>query len=101
MQFLVTDPAAMIFHNEAIMRDGRIVGTVTSGAYGHTLGGTLGLGYVPCIGQDPEDLLDSDYEIEIAGTRYPAKVRLQPPVLPMLVGPSVKPNSSTYQATRH
>lgn len=78
MQFLVTDPAAMIFHNEAIMRDGRIVGTVTSGAYGHTLGGTLGMGYVPSGGQNFDDLLGSDYEIEIAGKRFPARASLRP-----------------------
>ncbi|WP_281018818.1 MULTISPECIES: FAD-dependent oxidoreductase [unclassified Minwuia] len=78
MQFLVTDPEAMIFHNEAIMRDGRIIGTITSGAYGHTLGGTLGMGYVPCSGQSSDDLLGSDYEIEIAGRRFPARASLRP-----------------------
>ncbi|MDF1735593.1 MAG: FAD-dependent oxidoreductase [Minwuia sp.] len=78
LQFLVTDPAAMIFHNEAIVRDGRIVGTITSGAYGHTLGGTVGMGYVPCAGQETRELLQSEYEIEIAGRRFPARASLRP-----------------------
>jgi 4-methylaminobutanoate oxidase (formaldehyde-forming) len=78
LQFLVTDPDAMIFHNEAIVRDDRIVGTITSGAYGHTLGGTVGLGYVPCVGETAGELLESAYEIEIAGRRFPARASLRP-----------------------
>jgi glycine cleavage system aminomethyltransferase T len=38
----------MLYHNEPILRDGRIVGYLTSGGYGHALGGAIGLGYVPC-----------------------------------------------------
>ncbi|RGP36847.1 GcvT family protein [Pseudotabrizicola alkalilacus] len=78
MQFLVRDPEAMIFHNEAIVRDGKIVGPVTSGNYGHALGGAVGLGYVPCAGQSAAEVLGSRYEIEIAGRRYAAEVSLVP-----------------------
>ncbi|MFN3723635.1 MAG: FAD-dependent oxidoreductase [Paracoccaceae bacterium] len=78
VQFLVRDPEAMIFHNEAIVRDGRIVGPVTSGNYGHTLGGAVGMGYVPCAGQSAAEVLGSAYEIEIAGRRYGAEVSLEP-----------------------
>lgn len=87
LQFLVTDPDAMIFHNEAIVRDGRIVGTITSGAYGHTLGGTVGLGYVPCIGETAGELLQSAYEIEIAGRRFPARASLRPMYDPQSLRP--------------
>ncbi|MDO9637365.1 MAG: FAD-dependent oxidoreductase [Pseudotabrizicola sp.] len=78
VQFLVRDPEAMIFHNEAIVRDGRIVGPVTSGNYGHALGGAVGLGYVPCAGQSEADVLGSGYQIEIAGRRFEAEVSLVP-----------------------
>ncbi|MDF1719173.1 MAG: FAD-dependent oxidoreductase [Minwuia sp.] len=78
MQFLVADPKAMLFHNEAIVRDGAIVGTITSGNYGHTLGGTVGLGYVPCTGEDASTLLASTFEIEIAGQRFDATASLRP-----------------------
>lgn len=78
VQFLVREPEAMIFHNEAIVRDGRIVGPVTSGNYGHALGGAVGLGYVPCAGESDADVLASVYEIEIAGRRYAAEVSLVP-----------------------
>ena len=78
VQFLVRDPEAMIFHNEAIVRDGKIVGPVTSGNYGHALGGAVGLGYVPCAGQSEAEVLGSAYEIEIAGRRYAAEASLLP-----------------------
>ncbi|TGU22589.1 glycine cleavage T C-terminal barrel domain-containing protein, partial [Mesorhizobium sp. M4B.F.Ca.ET.150.01.1.1] len=47
VQFRLKDPQPLLFHNEAILRDGRIVGPITSGNYGHHLGGAIGMGYVP------------------------------------------------------
>jgi glycine cleavage system T protein len=78
VQFLVRDPQAAIFHNEAIVRDGKIVGPVTSGNYGHALGGCVALGYVPSAGQTGAEVLASRYEIEIAGRRYAAEASLVP-----------------------
>ncbi|GLS28706.1 4-methylaminobutanoate oxidase (formaldehyde-forming) [Mesorhizobium albiziae] len=78
VQFRLTDPEPLLFHNEAIVRDGKIVGTITSGNYGHHLGGAIGLGYVPCEGQTEADVLASSYEIEIAGERFAAHVSLKP-----------------------
>ena len=78
VQFRLTDPQPLLFHNEAIVRDGEIVGTVTSGNYGHHLGGAIGLGYVPCEGQGAADVLGSVYEIEIAGERFKAEASLKP-----------------------
>jgi 4-methylaminobutanoate oxidase (formaldehyde-forming) len=78
VQFRLTDPEPLLFHNEAILRDGKIVGTITSGNYGHHLGGAIGLGYVPCAGESAADVLASRYEIEIAGERFPAEASLKP-----------------------
>jgi 4-methylaminobutanoate oxidase (formaldehyde-forming) len=78
VQFLLEDMEPLLFHNEAIVRDGRIVSIITSGNYGHHLGGAVGLGYVPCDGESEADVLGSRYEIEIAGTRVPAKASLVP-----------------------
>lgn len=78
VQFRVTDPEVMLFHNEAVVRDGRIVGPVTSAAYGHFLGGAMGLGYVPCAGESAEEVLASRYEIEVAGRRVAAVASLAP-----------------------
>lgn len=78
VQFQVTDPEVMLFHNEAVVRDGQIVGPVTSAAYGHFLGGSIGLGYVPCAGESAEQVLASTYEIEVAGRRVAAVASLAP-----------------------
>jgi 4-methylaminobutanoate oxidase (formaldehyde-forming) len=78
VQFRLTDPEPKLFHNEALVRDGQIVGVVTSANYGHALGGAIGMGYVPCPGETAEQVLASTYEIEIAGTRVAAEASLQP-----------------------
>ncbi|MFO1069114.1 MAG: FAD-dependent oxidoreductase [Geminicoccaceae bacterium] len=41
------DGFAPLHGGEAILHDGRVVGTTTSAGYGHTLGRTIALGYVP------------------------------------------------------
>ena len=46
LQFLLEDPEPLLYHNEPIWRGDEIVGHITSGMYGHTLGGAVGLGYV-------------------------------------------------------
>ena len=51
LQFKLTDPDLMLFHNEALVRDGEIVNIITSANYGHALGGAIGMGYVPCDGE--------------------------------------------------
>ncbi|MCP3970267.1 MAG: FAD-dependent oxidoreductase [Rhodobacteraceae bacterium] len=78
VQFRLTDPEPLLFHNEPILRDGEFVGYVSSGNYGHTLGAAIGMGYVPCAGESTEQLLGSSYEIEVAGTRVRAEPSLRP-----------------------
>jgi len=78
VQFLLQDPEPLLYHNEPILRDGRIVGYLSSGSYGHTLGAAVGLGYVPCKGESAADLLRSDFEIDVSGTRVTATASLKP-----------------------
>ncbi|MER8699844.1 FAD-dependent oxidoreductase [Mesorhizobium sp. M1273] len=78
VQFRLNDTEPLLFHNEVILRDGKIVGPITSGNYGHHLGGAIGLGYVPCKGESEADVLSSSYEIEIAGERFAAEASLKP-----------------------
>ncbi len=78
VQFRLADPEPLLFHNEALVRDGKIIGPVTSGAYGHFLGGAVGMGYVPCAGQSDAEILASRYEIEVAGVRHAAVASLVP-----------------------
>ncbi len=68
----------MVYHNEPIVRDGEIVSYLTSGNYGHALGGGIGLGYVPCENQCGKEVLASRYEIEVAGRRIAAEASLSP-----------------------
>jgi len=78
VQFRLTDPEPLLYHNEPILRNGELVGFLTSGAYGHALGGAMGLGYVPCTGETPADLLASTFEIDVMGTKFHAEASLKP-----------------------
>ena len=46
VQFRIDDPEPLLYHNEPVYKDGTIVGRITSGMYGHTVGAALGMGYV-------------------------------------------------------
>ena len=78
VQFRLTDPEPLLYHNEPVLRDGQIVGYLSSGAYGHHLGGAIGMGYVPCAGETAAQVLASRYEIDVAGTRVVAEAALKP-----------------------
>ena len=78
LQFKLTDPAPLLYHNEPVLRDGRVVGHLTSGGYGHHVGAALGMGYVPCAGESVDDLLASRYEIDVMGVRVVAEAQLKP-----------------------
>ena len=78
VQFRLTDPPPLLYHNEPIVRDGQIVGYLSSGAYGHHLGGAIGLGYVPCKGETAAEVLASSYEIDVMGIRVKAEASLKP-----------------------
>jgi len=73
-----SETAPMIFHEEPIYRNGVIVGSTTSGAWGHRLNLSLGLGYVHNKEGVTKDWVDSGtWEVELAWKRYPAKVQFQ------------------------
>jgi len=77
--FALEDAEPLVYHNEPIWRDGTLVGRVTSGAYSHTLGRSLCMGYVRGDAPvTPGFLLSGAYEIEIASTRFKAKPSLKP-----------------------
>ena len=78
VQFRLSEPDAMVFHNEALVRDGRIVSHVTSGNYGHALGGAIAMGYVPSHGEKPAEMLQSKFEIDIGGRRVAAEASMKP-----------------------
>jgi 4-methylaminobutanoate oxidase (formaldehyde-forming) len=72
VQFCLDDPQPLLYHNEPIWREDTIVGHVTSGAYGHTLGSCIGLGYVAGAIQGEK------IEVEVAGERFAAEASISP-----------------------
>jgi glycine cleavage system aminomethyltransferase T/glycine/D-amino acid oxidase-like deaminating enzyme len=71
--------APLLQHEEPIMRDGQVVGSVRSGAWGHRLSKSLGMGYVNFADGVSKGWLESGrWEIEVACVRHPAQVQLQP-----------------------
>ncbi len=71
--------------DEPIWHEGCVVGWVTSGAFGHRVGSSLALGYVPAAVASA----DSGFEIEIIGERHRA-VRL--------TGPAYDPSGALMRA---
>ena len=79
IQFLVEDPEPLLYHNEPILRDGRWFGYNRAGAYGHTLGGAVGLAMVEDEAGIPADAIENGrFEVDICGVRYPARASLRP-----------------------
>lgn len=80
VQFALTDPEPMLFHGEPIMRDGEYVGHLTSSAYGHTIGASIGMGYVTAPSPSVERTWfeSGSFTIEVAGRFFAARASLQP-----------------------
>jgi dimethylglycine dehydrogenase len=73
--FKVSATDADAIGDEPIWHEGKPVGWVTSGAYGHRVGASLALGYVPA----ELAAADSGFEIEIIGERRAAERLREPP----------------------
>jgi 4-methylaminobutanoate oxidase (formaldehyde-forming) len=68
-----------------VLRNGIAVGQVTSGAWGETVRGCVGLAYVRDPGGDvlTRDLVRAgSYQVNVGGRLYPAIVGLRPPYDP-------------------
>jgi 4-methylaminobutanoate oxidase (formaldehyde-forming) len=84
--FVLDDPEPLLYHDEPIWRDGTLVGRIASGAYGHTLGRAVGLGWVSHPNGVTEAYVTSGrWEIEIACERHSARAQLAPPYDPKSV----------------
>jgi len=80
VSLVLDDPGPVLWGGERFFRDGRCVGYTTSGAYGHTLGASVALGYLS-LGGEPvtRELVGSGtYEVDLAGTRVGARASLRP-----------------------
>jgi glycine cleavage system T protein len=83
VMFTLDDPEPLLLGDEPIYRDGALIGRITSGAFGHTLGRSVGMGYVAHPdGVDATFLRTGRWELEIATERFPATAQLEPPYDP-------------------
>ena len=79
MAFALEDPEPLLLHDEPIWRDGERVGLTSSGAFGHTLGRSCGLGWIDWGPDDDERSLGrSEWKIEIACMKHRARASLRP-----------------------
>ena len=81
--FTLDDPEPLLHGDEPIYRDGALAGRTTSGAFGHTVGRSVGMGYVESDdGVDAASIRSGTYEIEVLAERFAAKASLRPPYDP-------------------
>jgi 4-methylaminobutanoate oxidase (formaldehyde-forming) len=79
VQFLLDESEKLIYHNEPIFLNGSIVGSVTTGTYGHTLGGPVALGWVKCEKDASTKWFEEQaYTILVAGKQVAARASLSP-----------------------
>lgn len=72
--YVKLDDAEPVFvHDESVYCNGELVGRMSSGAYGHTLGGAVGLALI-----DPGVDFEGAFEVRCKGVRYPATVSRRP-----------------------
>lgn len=82
---VLEDREPLLWGGEALLRDGKPVGDLTSAGYGHTVGASVGLSYVR---RDDGAAIDAAwldggrFEVDLAGTRLRAKVSLRCPYDP-------------------
>jgi 4-methylaminobutanoate oxidase (formaldehyde-forming) len=83
VMFTLADAEPLLLGDEPIWRDGVLIGRITSAAYGHTLGRSVGMGYVThAAGVDDAFLRSGRWELELATERFAATASLQPPYDP-------------------
>jgi glycine cleavage system aminomethyltransferase T len=78
VQFALEDPGPLLLHGEPISRDSVCVGHLTSAMYGHTLGASIGMGYVraPSASMPRRWFEEGSYSIEVAGVAVAARASL-------------------------
>ncbi|TNF62022.1 MAG: FAD-dependent oxidoreductase [Burkholderiales bacterium] len=79
VQFLLKDPLPLLRGLEPILCDGRYCGYIRAGAFGHTLGASVGLGVIELdTGITAEVLREHVFEVEVNDRRVEAMASLAP-----------------------
>jgi len=77
VQFKLDDPEPLLYHNETIVMDGNIVGYLSSGMYGHSVGAAIGMGFVAVPELTADRINEATFEIEVAKERFSAQASLK------------------------
>ena len=74
------DPQPLLHHNEPVLRDGQVVGYVSSGAYGYCANAAVGLCFVslPEGSTDKHDIETGRYSVMVEGREIMAEISLKP-----------------------
>ncbi len=79
LQFEAARARPLLLHDEPVYRDGVLVGHTTSGGRGFRTGRSLCFAYVQCDPVAPHGaLFAGDYEIDVAGERFPLRALRHP-----------------------
>ncbi|MDE0674496.1 MAG: FAD-dependent oxidoreductase [bacterium] len=79
VQFRLEDSDRLLYHDEPIFRDGRLVGRTTSGMWSYTEDRCLAMGYLSNPDGVSRPWLEAgEYEIEVAGVPIRASASLRP-----------------------
>lgn len=77
--FTTDNPDVVLVGRETILKDGAVVGYLTSGGFGYTIGQPIGYGYVRHDGGVSDAFLDSGFfELVVANDAVPATLHLAP-----------------------
>ena len=78
VQFVLQDPEPLFYHHEPIMQGDQCIGYLTSGNYGHTVGASVGLGYVKAEQEVTADWLGAQkWQIDVGGKLIDASASLR------------------------
>jgi 4-methylaminobutanoate oxidase (formaldehyde-forming) len=79
LQFLLKRADRFIYHNEPIYMNDELVGAITTGSYGHSLGAPVGLGWISLPASVAvEALAGQRFEVLVAGQKIEAEVSRAP-----------------------
>jgi 4-methylaminobutanoate oxidase (formaldehyde-forming) len=70
----LADKTAIALGNEPIFKDGKVIGWITSGGYGYSVGKSIAYGYLPIDAAKP----GAQYETELFGERIQLTVEKDP-----------------------
>ncbi len=77
--FSLDNPDIILLGRETILRNGKPVGWLTSGGFGHTIGKPIGFGYIRNeAGVDRAYVDEGTYELEVASQRVPCQIHMSP-----------------------